>query len=59
MACELKLYSAREISVFLDETKSVQNPQLELFFPDFKRFLVLCRDVMMNATVDEFSRQKR
>lgn len=57
--CETKLYSTREISAFLDETKGVRNPQFDLFFPDLKRFLVSCRDVMINATVEEFSRQKR
>uniref|UniRef100_A0A9J8DN12 CCHC-type domain-containing protein n=1 Tax=Cyprinus carpio carpio TaxID=630221 RepID=A0A9J8DN12_CYPCA len=53
------LYSTREISAFLDETKGVRNPQFDLFFPDLKRFLVSCRAVMINATVEELSRQKR
>lgn len=57
--CEPKVYSVREISAFLDETKGVRNPQLELFFQDLRRFLASCRDVMINATVEEFSRQKR
>jgi hypothetical protein len=57
--CETKVYSTKEISAFLDETKGVRNPQFDLFFPDLRRFLVSCRDVMTNATVEEFSRQKR
>lgn len=57
--CEVKFYSARQISTFLDETKGVRNPQIEQFFPDLRKFLVSCRDVMINSTVEEFSRQKR
>ncbi len=57
--CEVKFYSARQISTFLDETKSVRNPQIEQVFPDLRKFLSSCRDVMINTTVEEFSRQKR
>ncbi len=57
--CEVKFYSARQISIFLDETKSVRNPQIEQVFPDLRKFLASCRDVMINTTVEEFSRQKR
>ncbi len=49
----------RQISTFLDETKGVRNPQIEQFFPDVRKFLVSYRDVMINSTVEEFSRQKR
>ncbi len=35
--CEVKFYSARQISTFLDETKGVRNPQIEHFFPDLSR----------------------
>lgn len=57
--CEVKFYSARQISTFLDETKGVRNPQIEPFFPDLRKFLDSCRDVMINSTVEEFSRQKQ
>jgi len=57
--CEIKIYSTKEISAFLDETKGVRNPQFELFFPDLRSFLASCRDVMINTTIEEFSRQKR
>ncbi len=57
--CEVKFYSVKQISTFLDETKSVRNPQIEQAFPDLRKFLASCRDVMINTTVEEFSRQKR
>ncbi len=56
--CEVKFYSVKQISTFLDETKSVRNPQIEQAFPDLRKFLASCRDVMINTTVEEFSRQK-
>ncbi len=50
--CEVKFYSVRQISTFLDETKSVRNPQIEQVFPDLRKFLASCRDVMINTTVE-------
>lgn len=54
-----KLYTVKQISDFLDETKGVRKPQIEAFFPDLKRFLVSCKIAMRKATFDELSRQKR
>ncbi len=54
-----KLYTVKQLSDFLDETKGVRKPQIEAFFPDLKRFLVSCKIAMRKATFDELSRQKR
>lgn len=54
-----RLYSVKQISVFLDKTKGTRNPQMEMFFPDLKGFLASSRYVMTNATLEEFNRQKR
>lgn len=54
-----RLYSVKQISVFLDKTKGTRNPQIEMFFPDLKSFLASSRYIMTNATLEEFNRQKR
>lgn len=54
-----RLYSVKQISIFLDKTKGTRNPQMEMFFPDLKSFLASSRYVMTNATLEEFNRQKR